>query len=138
MKIYIRYYRYHRRSGSRITEYEQNLHFGEIYDLYAKPEDHWSFIGWSDNLSTNQTRSVIINNNEPKIAAKFSKTEYDLNTTVHTPQLGRIILSDSSLPFTSDKFTFDTTISLTAVPNEEKFLNIGKVLLLLILKVDLM
>ena len=95
------------------------MHFGEIYDLYAKPEDHWSFIGWSDNLSTNQTRSVIINNNEPS-AAKFSKTEYDLNTTVHTSQLGRIILSDSSLPFTSDKFTFDTTISLTAVPNEGK------------------
>ena len=86
---------------------------GEIVTVSAKPEQHWGFDYWSDDLSGTEAEKEIEIWQAKNIKAVFTSDIYRINTDIESGQ-GIINLSPQK-----DKYSYDDRVEIEAVAKED-------------------
>ena len=87
----------------------------ELVELTPQPNEHWVFSGWAGDHNGNESRAVLLMDNDKNVTALFQKRDYPLNITVEGEgQIREEIISQRS---TSNEYAHATVLKLTAEPD---------------------
>ena len=98
-------------SSPKTTEYP----FETIVELTAKPEEGWSFYGWSGDVESTEEVIEVTIESETNITATFERKDYPLNITIEGE--GRVEQSVITTPKSTD-YPFETVVELSPIPSE--------------------
>lgn len=100
-------------NGSIIRNPDQaSYNFGTQVELTAEPDDGWSFVGWSGNITGTTNPQSITVGSEISIIATFIQDQYTL--TLITNGSGSV----TQMP-KQDTYTYGTIVQLTAVSSTD-------------------